>query len=312
MQRRIAPSQRSAFTLLEVLLALGIGLLLLAGLYVALDLQFHLTNTGRDVVQQSTLARSLLARIDNDITSSLGPPDAGRLLNPSSQSGSSQQMSGSSQQPTTGQTPTTGQGGTTTANAPQTQQATTSQPTSTSTLATTAFNLAVQGDSERLTLFITRVPQPPPNQNPDNTTGSPGVCDIRRITYWLLGGSAEPMGLARQEVLLITSDDAAATPEEMGDVDRYLMADEVKSLSFSYFDGKSWTDSWDGGSVPVTAAGSVSPDGTGDGSGGSGGSLPTGPPLAIAVTLGLLKTDGSGELQMYRHVISIPTANGIR
>jgi prepilin-type N-terminal cleavage/methylation domain-containing protein len=289
MRRRTGPSARRGFTLLEVLLAMAIGLLLLAALYVAIDLQLKFAETGRDVVQQSVLARSLLARIHNDVAASLGPPDMGRLLSSSSSSSS---QSGQGSQTTQGQ-------------AGQTSQPSQTTPT-TSAVPSATFTLAVQGDAERLTLFVTRLPQSPRLQNLSGSNSEEPISDMRRITYWLAGGGAEPMGLARQEITLVTSDDATAAPEEVGDEASFVIAEEVKSLSFSYFDGQNWVESWEGTAVPAPM-GAASPTG-----GSANNGLPVGPPLAVAVTLGLAKPGGTGELKQFRHVIAIPTANGIR
>src|SRR5256885_10608807 len=51
--RKHSPSQRAAFTLLEMMLSLSIGILLMVGLYFALDLNLHATNTGREQVDQA-------------------------------------------------------------------------------------------------------------------------------------------------------------------------------------------------------------------------------------------------------------------
>jgi hypothetical protein len=78
-----------------------------------------------------------------------------------------------------------------------------------------------------------------------------------------------------------------------------LVAHEVKSLSFEYFDGSSqtWSDSWDG-----TQAG-------GD------GVTPMGPPSAIKITveIAMPNPDGSGDLpsKTYIQVIPLHAANGM-
>src|SRR5262245_62108252 len=66
-------TRRSGFTLLELLLASGIALLLMAGLYVAMEVNLNYAAAGREVVDQSELARALLARITADITGALTP-----------------------------------------------------------------------------------------------------------------------------------------------------------------------------------------------------------------------------------------------
>jgi hypothetical protein len=162
------------------------------------------------------------------------------------------------------------------------------------------FNLWVQGDTNSVMLYISRVPRElNPIPGADNPDQPMALSDLRRVSYWLAGGSS-PTGLARQEVTAVTSSDAVAnTPPGIPDEDSLVIAPEVKSLSFSYWDGNAWQDTWDG-----TAAG---PD----------GSTPVGPPVAIAITLGVAtsgtesNTGSDQPLKLYRHVVSIPTANGV-
>jgi hypothetical protein len=123
---------------------------------------------------------------------------------------------------------------------------------------------------------------------------------LRRISYWLSGGDGSPLGLARQEVKIETSDDALSTvPPDIPDEPSYVIAEEVRSLNFQYFDGTNWQDSWDGTAL-----------------GGSDGMTPLGPPMAIAITIGLVppSTEKRGgkepELKYYRHVVALPSANG--
>jgi hypothetical protein len=149
-------------------------------------------------------------------------------------------------------------------------------------------------------LYISRIPRElNPIPGADNLD-QPLVSDLRRVSYWLAGGSDSPLGLARQEVTAVTSDVAmAAVPPGIPDEASLVIAEEVKSLTFSYFDGTAWQDTWDG-----TAPG---PD----------GSTPVGPPSAVAITLGIA-SPGSGSstepdqpLKLYRHVVPIVTANGV-
>src|SRR2546425_4503776 len=72
-QKNTLRRNRRAFTLLEVLLAAAIGVLLMAALYVAMQVQLDHAQAGRDAVEQSLLVRALLRRMSNDIAPSLGP-----------------------------------------------------------------------------------------------------------------------------------------------------------------------------------------------------------------------------------------------
>jgi prepilin-type N-terminal cleavage/methylation domain-containing protein len=280
-------AQRAGFTLLEVVLATSIGLLLFAALYVAVEMQFRQIQSGRDIIEQTRLARSLLNTMAADLTPTLPAPSPNKFKAPSSQGGGGGGGAGQGSTPTTGAaTPSTA-----------TQSGGAASGAGSSTVITSnSFLFTVQGTSTQLSVFISRVPR-------ETIYGTPAMAsadnqqvysDLRRITYWLAGSADAPLGLARQEVTLVTSEDEAAVPPDISDEASYVKAEEVKSLEFSYWDGTEWQDSWDG-----TAAG---PDGV----------TPQGPPLAIAITVGLMPRKGAAtdQLRMYRHVVAIPCANG--
>ena len=90
----------------------------------------------------------------------------------------------------------------------------------------------------------------------------------------------------------MTSDDATSGNMPQGaDEANYVIAEEVSNITFSYYDGSSWQDSWDG-----TAT-------------GSDNKTAQGPPRLIAVTVEI--ATGNGDVtKSYRHVVAIPTANG--
>lgn len=302
--------RRSAFTLLEVLLSAAIGVLLLGGLYVAVEIQLRHAQTARDVVEQSTLARSVLGRIAMDIRPTLAPPL------PVSTSSSSGSGSGSGQGAggTGGTTGGTTGSGTTSGGTAGTSGSgsgssasggSTSSPSSTASSTNTTQQtpvagngvvlVAVQGDNSRLTIMLSRVPR----EVFANTDTPPVVSDLRRVTYWLINSGDTPLGLARQEVKVVTSDDLMSTvPPDVPDEQSYLIAEEIKSLTFRYFDGQNWQDTWD-----ASAA-------------GADGTTPMGPPLAVEIVIGLappgavVRPNVQPDLKTFRHVVAIPTANG--
>src|SRR5262249_22198607 len=75
-----------------------------------------------------------------------------------------------------------------------------------------------------------------------------------------------------------------------------VIAAEVKSLSFSYFDGSDWVDSWDSTTM------------------GADGVTPIGPPRLIKITIGMAKPGTTGDqdqdVKVYTHVLIIQSANG--
>jgi prepilin-type N-terminal cleavage/methylation domain-containing protein len=274
---------RPGFTLLEVLLATMIGVFILAGLYVAVGLHLRHAQIARDLVEQSTLVRAVLDRMARDVRQTLGPIPPAALATPSSTPGAG----------AGGSTAGTGTAGGTAAATSTTGSTTTASGTSSATSNTTAsvgtggflFNVGVQGDNGRLALCTSQVPRV---AGPADPSGPPVNADVRRITYWLMGGGDKPLGLARQEIALVTSDDATSDPP---DDPALVIAGEVVDLKFQYYDGSAWQDSWDG-----TAAG---PD----------GQTPMGPPLAVAISLTVRTPDGAGT-KTYRRVVVIQTANG--
>jgi prepilin-type N-terminal cleavage/methylation domain-containing protein len=266
-------SSRQGYTLLEVLLSAAIAVILLGGLYVAMRVQLRSAQDSRDVVEQGSLVRSLVARLASDMSGNLRAA-------PQPASGSGATSSGGSSTATSSGDSSTG--------------STTSTPSATNSGIAVAFNLGVQGDSSRVSLYVSRPVRPP------STTGveaadaelQPGMCDLRRITYWMVLGSGTAGGLARQEVRTVTADDAmSALPPDVPDQESFIVAPEVKGLTFKYFDGTEWRDEWDG-----TAA-------------GADGSTPLGPPAAIAFEMSVALPGATGE-RMIRHVVALQCANG--
>jgi prepilin-type N-terminal cleavage/methylation domain-containing protein len=256
--------ERKAFTLLEVLLSAAIGVLLMAALYVAMNVQLDHAHAGREAVEQSLLVRALFRRISNDISPSLAAPPApvaapGGPVNPMT-------------------TPSSG-----------------SSAATTSTSNVPVLNL--QGDSERMILWVSRISA---DLSP-LATNQPVTSDLHRVTYWLAGGDSAPLGLARQEVKQATSDDALVTvPPDIPDEPTFVIAEEVQSVSFQYFDGTAWQGSWDGTQTSGTS------------------NTPMGPPQAVAITLTVKVPNtnpnpDAGDVPnvlTFRHVVAIPTANG--
>ena len=130
-------------------------------------------------------------------------------------------------------------------------------------------------------------------------TALPTVSDERILVYWL--ASSGSGGLARQEIKAVTSSDAvSALGPSVSDEASYIIAPEVRSVTFRYLDNtQTWNDTWDG----TTA--------------GADGVTPMGPPMAIEVILGIgartvdEQTGADVPLKNYRRVVFLPTANGV-
>jgi hypothetical protein len=234
----------------------------------------------------------------NDVAPTLAPPSPTRFQTSSSQGsgGSGGSQGGQSGTGGTGSGTPAASGAASASSSGSGSSSTGSSASSSGSTSTTGSNytFTVQGDSGRLTVYLSRVPRevltPGALQASDTP---PATSDLRRITYWLAGDGS--LGLARQELQLVTSDDAGTVPPDgVASEADYVIAPEVRSLTFSYFDGSNWQDSWDG----TTA--------------GSDGVTPMGPPMAVAVVLGIVPPGAAGDaaVKTYRHVIPITTANG--
>ena len=212
--------RRTGFTLLEMILALAIGLVLMSGLYLALTMQLNEAQSGRESIEEATLARSILTRMASDIVGNLGPYDPKLIAEPASASSAT---------------------GATTA-------------VSDATNSTVPFNVGIQGAETELVLTVTRVPREllAADKRRADVSQDPKVSDLRRITYWMVEGK----GLAHQEVKRVTGMDADTQSDEPDQPIKYIP--EVKSVKFQFWDGTAWAESWnadDPGPAPDTKVG---------------------------------------------------------
>jgi hypothetical protein len=282
-----------------MVLASALAMLLMTALYVALSTQARQAQAGRELLEEATLARAILTRISADISGQLGPVDP-RVLpdyapvptlpsEPPSEEESMTEEAGSSG--TTTQPPAT----------PPAGGAAKPEMPPAADGGSIGFNFGVRGEPTRLVLSVTRAARGPALR----TTAAGGATadaegaasDLRRITYWMVNGGGEVQGLARQELVRVTGQEADTLPPGGADPVQHILAPEVTSLSFEYFDGASWQASWDGNAP------------------GPDGDTPVGPPAAIAVTITLrrgLATPAGDEprIATYRHVVALPAANG--
>ncbi|MBA4064753.1 MAG: hypothetical protein C0501_13770 [Isosphaera sp.] len=276
---------RSGFTLLELLLALGLGVILLGGLYVALQTTVQQTQVSRDAADIEGLSRAVFGKVGTDLSNVLGPPP------PKSGGG----VPDTAAAPTTTPSATTPAPMATTPAAPAADAAAdpeaepAAEPAdaeATQGAATLPLQLGVFGDATRLSVFASRVPGAfaPGGRTAE---GQQQPADLVRIDYWLGSGG----GLCRKESLWVTAQGVwdSATPDmstEAADV----IAEEVTGVTFEYHDGTDWTESWSGGS----------------------GSVPA-PPRAVRVTLSFSFANPRGGDRIERtvsQVLAVRTAPG--
>jgi prepilin-type N-terminal cleavage/methylation domain-containing protein len=293
---------RRGFTLLEMLLATLISALLMGAIYVAFDIQIRHAQAGRDVIEHSTLVHSLLARMTSDVkkcVAPIAPVQPPPLLPTPPTAGSTPAGTTSSGTPASGTTDSgsnnassTAGGSTTTPSSSTSPSTASAAPTSRDTI---QFLLGVQGGPNSLTLYISQLPIELDRSRAEI------LSDLRLVSYWVATDGSRPLGLVRREYAQVTADQAtgspaAANPSTEG---AHLLAEEVQSLQFRYFDGTNWVDTWDGSAT------------------GADGLTPIGPPMLIEVTMGILASSHDNRfweqpsLKFYRHVIPVLTADGI-
>ncbi len=282
MRRKV----RSGYTLLEVLLALAIAVMLLIAVYSVIGYQLRQAQAGRDLVEQAALARAILNKMERDVVSTLSLGDPARYRRPPPPAPISDETSGMSGMGG-GASGMSGMGGasggmsgTSTGNMSSTTSSSSGMTEEIVMQSTVTLPLGVIGYDSELHLFTSKYPV-------ELFTGDGGmlVSDQRRISYWINEG-----GLYRAELRQVTSEEGASTNLPSDNLDQYLLAPEVRSLEISYFDGASWSNSWN----------STEP--------GPDGKTPLGSPRAIKIRLGLPRRPGSEDLKFHTHMILIPTA----
>ncbi|HEX4590049.1 MAG TPA: type II secretion system protein GspJ [Gemmataceae bacterium] len=72
----VSRTPRPGYTLLEVLLASAIAVLLMAALYVGMDIQVRAIQAGREKVNETALVRNLIARMSADAVGTITPISA--------------------------------------------------------------------------------------------------------------------------------------------------------------------------------------------------------------------------------------------
>lgn len=247
---RLAASPRLGFTLLEVVLALGLASLLLAALYTALQMHWSSSALGQVEMERSQVARALFRRIETDLRSVVfRDAPLSTTTDDGSTSSSDDTSSGSTNSGTSSGSSTDS----------------TTQTDSTDSTITTTENYSTQksglfGDAESLIVHISL-----PNRS-DNfvVTGdqvSLSGSDLQSVVYFMSGGGS---ALAQKLPAPAPSSTGATTgltrmqgdrmamqaADQTGDFSTLasnvkLLAPEVASIGFEYFDGVSWGTTWD-------------------------------------------------------------------
>lgn len=243
------PSIRTAFTLVEVLLALALSGVLIASVVASMELYRRLSETGHRDVERARIARALFDRISDDLRSVTFRPAEEEE---SSSSSEDEEVVGAAEEETTEveETPAidtvdtesayeggVGIAGDMFAIVIQSDLVARTEATATYTLPELLQIGGRTSDQRSVTYFVA---QP----------GQAGL--VGAVTSRLTALSTrpvdqnEPLGLVRIEGDRMTM----ALADETGDYERLaadavLIAPEVKTMTLRYFDGTQWQVAWD-------------------------------------------------------------------
>lgn len=259
MLSRVAPKRRSAaprragggFTLLEVLTALGLSVLLATAIYGAVAIYLRVSSGDQGELERSRLVRALLRQMTLDLQSV--------VFRAEEQTESTSESSSESSSASSSSSGSSGASGSTSGET-QTIEIASVEETVQST------SLGLIGDAQKLTVHVSR-PARGMNYQPVLSAGGVNVrtSDLQSITYFLANPSAgglegavgqraasgQPTASGPQGLARLVGDRMAI---EYADIERdvetlaqaaEIIAPEVISLQFRYFDGLSWLAEWD-------------------------------------------------------------------
>lgn len=209
------------FTLLEVLVALGLSIFLLAAVYSALDLHFKYTTAGQAEVQQAALARAILHRIEIDIRSVLYQEEPPAATTTDAAAGDA--AAGDAAAADAGATTST------------TTEATMIEDPMDAYNSTTT---GLFGSASSLLMHISK-----PSRQMHLLGNYARMSDLVTVNYVLdptVGGLTRLEG-DRMAINMAKQSGNAGTVAKNTE----LLATEVVGLRFAYFDGYTWAPAWD-------------------------------------------------------------------
>ena len=275
--------RRAAFTLLEVLLALGLTAVVMVLVAVTLDVHLRAVDAGRTEVEEAQLARAILHRMADDLRGTVpnDPLQADQTMqlpvtaDELTKALASGQSSGTGSGTGSGTSKTTGSPTTTPSSPSTTNQTTSGTPATgstgdgTGTGTTTDQTITANphpvpglfGSSTALQVDVSRLPRLDQFYSQvSQAVDSPmtdRLSDVKTVTYYVIPPeNATQMGTSRgtdvRTGLIRRELDRAVTvyAAEQGALDAMdqnlePLAPEVAAIQFSYFDGTEWVTEWD-------------------------------------------------------------------
>jgi hypothetical protein len=265
---------RAAFTLIEVILAVGLSTLLILCIASAIDLYRRMTTAATDDMSETRLVRAVFAKLEVDLRDVVPPQPIAATATTTAGSSSSSSSSGSSSGSKSGSS--SGSSSSSSSSSSSTQSAQGTDPLQ-YVYSRSVFGL--YGDANSLVLN-TLTPHPLPlaaqqqtgaqsssqtsSAGPSQIAGVHG--DMKVVAYFVLGGPQSPIlaaggsgqmtpdgkeitaGLARVEGER-TAIGYAIETGSTSSLRARVVAPEIESIGFRYFDGTTWQTSWSGATL---------------------------------------------------------------
>jgi type II secretory pathway pseudopilin PulG len=272
--RLIADARRAAYTMLELMIAVGLTSLLMIALFAALQQYFSLQLDSNEEITRQQIARSLLRQMTRDIQSVVfvkklaNDETSGTSTSVSEGSGSTSSSSGGSGSSGSGISGGTGSSSTSIGSSSSSSGTLDGNSYGQSSIdpetVMTTYTNGLMGTATDLQLFVSR-----PEKSlayvasQDLTSTSQRTSDLMIIRYLMaqsgggglasaiadkesIGTKSGPVGIAKLEGDLYGLSTAVETSEESPQLAASkLLAKEVSGLQFRYYDGLGWQESWD-------------------------------------------------------------------
>jgi type II secretory pathway pseudopilin PulG len=247
--------RKTGFTLLEIVLALGLMVIVMALVGAAMNTTLHLVDSGKTKTERDQLARAIMAKIAGDVRATVRyePFDSSGMMQYPKTSSSSSSTTSSS---TTAQNSNTSS--TNSSSSSSSSSSDSSSSDSNSSSSTTQTIAGLSGDQYGLIIDIGRLPRIDEYGGDTSTNNSSAIMpsDVRTVTYFLAGDTApasqvvsstnvvDGSGLVRCEMDRAMSQ--YATQQGQSTLQNAaVIAPEILALEFQYFDGTQWDTSWD-------------------------------------------------------------------
>ena len=238
------PTRRSGLSLIEMILSVGLGLLLLGGMYSAIDQSNRRQSIGQVEAERLQIARAILKRIELDLRATMF--DASTAMSDSSSDSDTSSSSSSS-----------GTGGTSGGGTDTGSTDSTSTEIGGSTEEEWTGSLGIRGSANELWIDLSQIRR----ELEFTTDGMLASSDLKTVAYFL---SNSDTAIDSDDTALSLIDDTDGTGLARSEGDRsvlrelnssngdsvlpgptQVLAPEINQLQFRFFDGLTWYEEWD-------------------------------------------------------------------